>query len=99
MTSNYLPELRDPFEAFPGVTEAELRRLHDRLADSADAQGILDVAYRTLGTPVGTLLLATTETGLVRVAYETEGHDSDGAVGAYLGGPAVKQTLLRLEAA
>ena len=39
------------------------------------ADGVLDVAYRTLDTPVGTLLLAATETGLVRVAYPIEGHD------------------------
>jgi methylated-DNA-[protein]-cysteine S-methyltransferase len=99
MTSNYLPELRDPFEAFPGVTEAELRRLHDRLADSADAQGILDVAYRTLGTPVGTLLLATTETGLVRVAYATEGHDKVLATLATRISPRILNAPKRLDAA
>ena len=36
---------------------------------------MLDVAYRTLDTPVGTLLLAATEAGLVRVAFPIEGHD------------------------
>jgi methylated-DNA-[protein]-cysteine S-methyltransferase len=75
MTSDDPREVRDLFEAYPNPTQAELRRLHDRLADRADAHGILDVAYRTLDTPVGTLLLAATETGLVRVAYPIEGHD------------------------
>jgi methylated-DNA-[protein]-cysteine S-methyltransferase len=75
MTSDAPREVRDLFDAFPVVTEVELRRLHDRLADRADAQGLLDVAYRTLDTPVGTLLLAATRAGLVRVAYPTEGHD------------------------
>ena len=35
--------------------------------------GLLDIAYRTLETPIGTLLLAATPTGLVRVAFECEG--------------------------
>jgi methylated-DNA-[protein]-cysteine S-methyltransferase len=51
------------------------RTLHARLADEAAARGILDVAYRTLDTPVGPLLLAATEAGLVRVAYAVEGHE------------------------
>jgi methylated-DNA-[protein]-cysteine S-methyltransferase len=75
MTGDASREVRDLFDAYPAVTEGELRRLHDRLADRADAHGLLDVAYRTLDTPVGTLLLAATETGLVRVAYPSEGHD------------------------
>jgi methylated-DNA-[protein]-cysteine S-methyltransferase len=75
MTSEYPPEVRALVEAYPEATEAELRRLRERLADSAAAQGLLDVAYRTLDTPVGTLLLAATETGLIRVAYASEGHD------------------------
>jgi methylated-DNA-[protein]-cysteine S-methyltransferase len=36
---------------------------------------VLDVAYRTIDSPVGTLLLAGTAQGLVRVAYESENHD------------------------
>ena len=36
---------------------------------AAAAAGLLDVAYATLDSPVGTLLLARTEKGLVRVAY------------------------------
>lgn len=58
----------------PAATE-DLTRLHDRLTASADADGLLDVAYATLDTPVGPLLLAATDRGLVRVAYEREGFD------------------------
>jgi methylated-DNA-[protein]-cysteine S-methyltransferase len=39
------------------------------LDDAAAAAGLLDVAYATLDSPVGTLLLATTPAGLVRLAY------------------------------
>ena len=66
---------RDLARAFPS-TPGELRRLHDRLAAAAERDAILDVAYRTVDSPVGPLLLAATEAGLVRVAYASEGHDT-----------------------
>ncbi|MDQ1424071.1 MAG: methylated-DNA-[protein]-cysteine S-methyltransferase [Acidimicrobiaceae bacterium] len=53
-----------------------LRRLRERLALEADTEGILDVACRTIDSPVGTLLLAATQQGLVRVAYSNEDHDA-----------------------
>ncbi|WP_052207205.1 methylated-DNA--[protein]-cysteine S-methyltransferase [Sinomonas humi] len=53
-----------------------LGRLHAGLAERASREGILDVAYRIVETPVGKLLLASTERGLVRVAYEREGLDA-----------------------
>jgi methylated-DNA-[protein]-cysteine S-methyltransferase len=57
------------FAALPEADEAAQRRLHTRLAATAAAEGILDVAYRTVDTPVGTLLVAATGQGVVRVAY------------------------------
>lgn len=53
-----------------------LERLRRRLAVAADRGDLLDVAYRTVDTAVGTLLLAATGTGLVRVAYADEDHDA-----------------------
>lgn len=58
------------------VTDSELEGLRARLAADAAESGLIDVAYRTLDSPIGTLLLAATEKGLVRVAFETEGFDS-----------------------
>lgn len=58
-------------DAEPGA----MRRLRDGLADRAAAAGLLDVAYTTMDSPVGALLLCATTVGLVRVAYATEGHD------------------------
>jgi methylated-DNA-[protein]-cysteine S-methyltransferase len=52
-----------------------LARLHRELERAAAAEGLLDVAYRTVDSPVGPLLLAATPRGLVRVAYDVEGHD------------------------
>jgi methylated-DNA-[protein]-cysteine S-methyltransferase len=54
----------------------QLAELHARLAAAAQRDGILDVAYRVIDTPVGSLLVAATETGLVRVAYASENHDA-----------------------
>lgn len=53
---------------------AALARLHTRLERAADTDRHLDIAYRTLDTPVGLLLIAATEVGLVRVAYDVEDH-------------------------
>lgn len=53
-----------------------LARLRDELARRAAAHGVLDVAYRTLDTPLGELLLAATQDGLVRLAYSLEGHET-----------------------
>jgi len=39
------------------------------LGDAAATAGLLDVAYATLDSPLGRLLLATTPRGLVRLAY------------------------------
>src|ERR1700751_260659 len=67
----------DSAEVFgPPPREEELAPLCARLVAQAEDQGLLDVGYRTLDTPVGTLLLAATPTGLVRVAYEREGLDA-----------------------
>jgi methylated-DNA-[protein]-cysteine S-methyltransferase len=68
MTSNLFQDLQADGET--------LARLHQRLERDADTDGVLDVAYRTIDTPVGPLLLAATTVGLVRVAYDVEGHDA-----------------------
>ena len=65
----------DLLAALPEVDEEAQRRLHARLVAAANEAGILDVAYRTIDAPVGTLLLAATDKGLVRVAYACEDHD------------------------
>lgn len=55
--------------------DAALVRLRARLAEQAEADGLLDVAYRIMDSPIGPLLLAATPAGLVRVAFERENHD------------------------
>jgi methylated-DNA-[protein]-cysteine S-methyltransferase len=52
-----------------------LGRLHDRLVRAATTERVLDVAYTTVDSPLGPLLLAATEAGVVRLAYQQEDHD------------------------
>jgi methylated-DNA-[protein]-cysteine S-methyltransferase len=66
----------DLIAALPTPAPATLTRLRHGLADRAAAEGLLDVAYRTVDSPVGTLLLAATPLGLTRVAFELEGYDA-----------------------
>jgi methylated-DNA-[protein]-cysteine S-methyltransferase len=47
----------------------------NRLAERASAEGLLDVAYTTTDSPFGTLLLATTPKGLVRVGLPNQDAD------------------------
>lgn len=58
----------------PGDDE-HLATLHADLVDRASAQSSVDATYRVIDSPVGPLLLAATETGVVRVAFEVEDHD------------------------
>jgi methylated-DNA-[protein]-cysteine S-methyltransferase len=57
------------------VDDDDITRVHARLAAAADRDDLLDVAYRTVDSPVGSLLVAATPVGLVRVAFSSEGHD------------------------
>jgi methylated-DNA-[protein]-cysteine S-methyltransferase len=58
------------------VANADLERLHGRLEQMAQDSDVLDIAYRTIDTPVGELLLAATPMGLVRVAYASQDFDA-----------------------
>jgi methylated-DNA-[protein]-cysteine S-methyltransferase len=46
------------------------------IVDAAAAAGLLDVAYARLDSPVGTLVLASTDEGLARLAYIDEGQEA-----------------------
>ena len=52
-------------------------KMLDELMLRAATENLVDVAYTTVDTPLGTLLLAATPVGLVRIAYESEGADFD----------------------
>lgn len=63
-------------EALFPLPDPALAGLRARLVQQADDAGLVEIAYRTLDTPVGPLLLAATAQGLVRVAFEREGFDA-----------------------
>jgi methylated-DNA-[protein]-cysteine S-methyltransferase len=68
MTINLFDELH--------ADDDTMARLHRRLERDAVTDDLLDVAYRLVDSPVGTLLLAATTVGLVRIAYDVEDHDA-----------------------
>ncbi|MBX3103814.1 MAG: methylated-DNA--[protein]-cysteine S-methyltransferase [Cryobacterium sp.] len=67
--------MSDLVEELSVVDEALSSRLHERLVRDASEVGTLSISYRTVDSPIGTLLLATTSAGLVRVAFENEPED------------------------
>ena len=81
--------------ADPGTLDA----LKRRLALAAEAEGLLDVAYTTVDSPVGPLLLAATPKGLLRVAYDIEDHDHVLDTLAQRVSPRVLRAPKRLDAA
>ncbi len=76
-----------------------LTRLKLKLGVAAESEGVLDVAYTTVDSPVGRLLLAATPRGLVRVAYDVEGHDGVLDLLARKLSPRVLRAPKRLDAA
>jgi methylated-DNA-[protein]-cysteine S-methyltransferase len=66
--------LRSSAAALPGAASPELDRL---LAERAAAEGLLDVAYATVDSPLGPLVVAATPRGLVRVAYTGSETDAE----------------------
>ena len=46
--------------------------LDRKFRDAAVSQGLLDVAYDLVDTPIGTLLIAATDRGLCRIAYDAD---------------------------
>jgi len=66
--------MTDLAQHFP-VDVADLQRLHARLEQDAQTGDLLDIAYRTVDSAIGPLLLAATPLGLLRVAFASEDHD------------------------
>ena len=65
--------LVDRLTASVGAGSGPPVAVSERVRDAAVAEGLVDVAWATTDSPVGELLLASTEAGLIRIAYW--GHD------------------------
>lgn len=50
--------------------------LRARLLERAAAEGLLDLAYAEIDSPLGALTVAATPAGIVRLAFEDEGRDA-----------------------
>lgn len=59
----------------PDSESVTLVRLTRRLSVAAESEGLLDVAVRTVDSPIGPLLLAATAEGLVKVDFASLGYD------------------------
>jgi methylated-DNA-[protein]-cysteine S-methyltransferase len=55
---------------------ADIVALRSRLTERAEREDLVDVAYRVVDSPIGPLLVAASSTGLVRIAFQSEGHDA-----------------------
>ena len=73
MTKDIETALRESAAALPGAAS----QLDALLADRAAAEGLLDVAYATVDSPLGPLVVAATPRGLVRLAYTDAGDQDD----------------------
>jgi methylated-DNA-[protein]-cysteine S-methyltransferase len=89
----------DLVTATAGAAAVADEQLHDRLVLLAEGESLLDVSYRTVDSPFGRLLLAATETGLVRIAFDREGHEDVLDRLAAEVSPRILRTPRRLEAA
>jgi methylated-DNA-[protein]-cysteine S-methyltransferase len=74
MNATREPDSGALFAGLPEHDADAMARLRGRLAERAQREGVLDVAYRTLDTPAGSLLLAATDEGLVKVAFAVQDH-------------------------
>ncbi|MHA3702594.1 methylated-DNA--[protein]-cysteine S-methyltransferase [Jatrophihabitans sp. YIM 134969] len=83
----------------PASDTAALASLHARLVTAAAEQDLLDLAYRTVDSPLGPLLVAATPAGVVRVAFASEGHDDVLTALAAAVSPRVLHAPGRLDAA
>jgi methylated-DNA-[protein]-cysteine S-methyltransferase len=68
-------EATDLMTRLVAPTTAPTPAMHLRLAQRADDEGLLDVSYAVVDSPIGSLLIASTAEGLVRVAFECDGHE------------------------
>jgi methylated-DNA-[protein]-cysteine S-methyltransferase len=90
-----MDELETALHAAAARLPGELPPLDER----ALRDGLVDVAYATTDSPVGPLLLAATEAGVVRVSFAREGFDDVLTGLAQLISPRVLEAPARLDAA
>ena len=74
-TRTQTQDLERELRSGAGTGAEEIERVAAGLTVKAAAEGLLDVTYTTTDTPVGSILVAATPRGLVRIAYPRERPD------------------------
>jgi methylated-DNA-[protein]-cysteine S-methyltransferase len=59
----------------PVIDTDAVERMKRRLIESADEDGLVDVAFAPVDSPIGTLIAAGTRRGLVRLSFDSEDPD------------------------
>jgi methylated-DNA-[protein]-cysteine S-methyltransferase len=77
--------------------QLDFEAIATRLAAQAEERGLLEVAYTSLDSPIGELMIAATEAGLVRVGWARDDRDLWLAELAVTIGPRVIEAPGRLE--
>jgi methylated-DNA-[protein]-cysteine S-methyltransferase len=95
-THRVIVDLRAAYLDVDGAFDVD-GHLHARLVQQAEQEGLLDVVYRTIDSPFGSLLLAATPAGLVRVAFDREGHEAVLARLASVVSPRILRAPVRLD--
>jgi methylated-DNA-[protein]-cysteine S-methyltransferase len=76
-TTPHAQQIEDRLRATPSIDAETWRRVSLELAQRADAEGLVDVAYERHDSPLGSIVVAATHDGLVRIGLPSEG---EGAV-------------------
>lgn len=92
-------ELEQALARGPGAGGADPAALAAAVAGRATREGLVDVAYALTDSPLGRLLVATTDRGLVMVAYMLDGLDARLEVLARDVSPRVLEVPARLDRA
>jgi methylated-DNA-[protein]-cysteine S-methyltransferase len=70
-----MSDLEGRLAAAAPAADFDIARLRDELAARATREGLVDVAYGSLDSPLGELTVFVTPRGVVRVAFEDEARD------------------------
>jgi methylated-DNA-[protein]-cysteine S-methyltransferase len=75
---NQIPKTHVSYEAATEdqIDPAAWARIRARLHEAAAAEGLIDVAVERHGSPLGTLLVAASDTGLVRLGLPSEAEEA-----------------------
>jgi methylated-DNA-[protein]-cysteine S-methyltransferase len=75
-TAPHTQQIEDRLRGAASIDAESWRRVSLDLAQRADADGLIDVAYERHDSPLGSIVVAATNHGLVRIGLPIEGEDA-----------------------